>query len=69
MLTPAVDAYGWPFVALVLVIVVLSLVALVLDFRRFARDWDRKGEPCGPSSGSCRTARRSRGRHAPTPGG
>lgn len=42
MLTPAVDAYGWPFVALVLVIAALSLVAVALDFRRFARDWDRK---------------------------
>lgn len=42
MLTPAVDAYGWPFVVLVLVLLVLSLVVLVIDFRRFCRDWDRK---------------------------
>ena len=42
MLTPAVEAYGWPFVALVLGIAALSLIVLVLDFRRFAREWDRK---------------------------
>lgn len=41
MLTPAVDAYGWPVVVLVLVVLALSLVALAVDFRRYARAWDR----------------------------
>lgn len=58
MLTPAVDAFGWPTVVVVLVLLVLSLVAVVLDFRRWCRARD------------CEAAQRRHpaGRAIPSPG-
>lgn len=41
MLTPAVEAFGWPTVIVILSIAGLSAGVLVWDFRRFCRDRDR----------------------------
>lgn len=41
MLTPAVEAYGWPFVVLCLVVAALAILTVVIDSVRTVRRWER----------------------------
>lgn len=63
MLTPAVDAYGWPFVILVLVVLVLSIAVGVYDFIRFSRDYDRRQAAMRRHPAGRRVAEHPRPRH------
>ena len=58
-MSAAVAAYGWPFVALVLTVILVAVLAGVADFVRFSRDWDRKA-----NAAARRAARRDRAERA-----
>ena len=71
MLTPAVNAYGWTFVSVLLVVAGLTLLVLALDFRRYCRDVDarrdaRKAAERAELAAAVR--RHPAGRHRPRPG-